>query len=161
MHMSKLDTAKKPFPWRCTNCREKAVREAIIDYIATMEYDGRTYSVEMKKFRVPRCDNCGQVSPDAEALGAITDAFLRQEELLTPAEIRGYREKLNFTQRELAARLGVAEATVSRWENGVQIQQRSLDNLLRLFFGLPQVREILIANQIATLGLGVEPQNAQ
>jgi DNA-binding transcriptional regulator YiaG len=49
------------------------------------------------------------------------------------------------TQKELAVQLAVAEATLSRWETGGQIQQRAMDKLLRLFFGLPAVR-VALAN---------------
>jgi transcriptional regulator with XRE-family HTH domain len=57
-----------------------------------------------------------------------------------------------LTQKEFAAAIGVAEANVSRWENGVQIQQRSSDNLLRIFFGVPQVRNMLMNQQISEIG---------
>lgn len=35
---------------------------------------------------------------------------------MTGSELRAYRKKLNFTQKELADRLGLANNTVSRWE---------------------------------------------
>jgi hypothetical protein len=37
----------------------------------------------------------------------------------------------------------VAVFTLSRWETGAQIQQRSLDRFLRAFFKLPELRETL------------------
>jgi hypothetical protein len=40
---------------------------------------------------------------------------------------------------------------VEALEQGGQIQTRSLDNLLRLFVGLAQVREILATQHISTL----------
>jgi hypothetical protein len=43
----------------------------------------------------------------------------------------------------LADLLGVAVFTLSRWETGAQIQQRSLDRFLRAFFKLPELREAL------------------
>ncbi len=39
--------------------------------------------------------------------------------------------------------LQIAEATLSRWETGAQIQQRSLDKLLRGFFGIEALRRFL------------------
>lgn len=36
---------------------------------------------------------------------------------ITPENIRKYREKLNMSQEEMARDLGVAFATVNRWEN--------------------------------------------
>jgi putative zinc finger/helix-turn-helix YgiT family protein len=90
-----------------------------------------------------RCRNCGEVVLDAEADEQIVQAFRRQAGLLTPEEIRQNRKKLGLTQEELAERLSVAEAALSRWENGWQIQQRSLDKLIRLFFELPETRQFL------------------
>lgn len=37
---------------------------------------------------------------------------------MTPAELRAAREALGLSQRALAERLGVPQATVSRWETG-------------------------------------------
>lgn len=32
--------------------------------------------------------------------------------------LRGFRKKKNFTQKEVATRIGVSEQAVSKWENG-------------------------------------------
>jgi len=149
MHTNNHD--KKPFPWRCPNCRARAVVEATVDYVTQMHHDEREYTVKVAALKTPKCDNCGQVKLDAEALEAITLAFVRQINLLTPEQIRAHRLKTSLTQQELATALGISEAMVARWESGGQIQARSLDNLLRLFFGLAQVREILTTRQIGTL----------
>jgi transcriptional regulator with XRE-family HTH domain len=37
---------------------------------------------------------------------------------VTPDEIRQWRETRGLSQSDLAERLGVRQATVSRWENG-------------------------------------------
>src|SRR5262249_5932204 len=55
-----------------------------------------------------------------------------------------------------AERLGVAPETISRWVNGALIQSRAMDNLLRLFFALPEVRDVLRgASQDPQLGAEV------
>lgn len=38
---------------------------------------------------------------------------------IRPEELKGIRERMGLSQRQLAARLGVARATVWRWEAGV------------------------------------------
>jgi len=48
-----------------------------------------------------------------------------------------------MTQKEAADRLGIAEATLSRWLNETQIQSRAMDKWLRVFFAFPQVRAAL------------------
>ena len=53
------------------------------------------------------------------------------------------RESLGLTQKQLANLLRVADATVSRWETGGQIQQRSMDLLLRAFSDIPALRQYL------------------
>jgi transcriptional regulator with XRE-family HTH domain len=62
---------------------------------------------------------------------------------LQPHEVRAGREGLGLTQKELASYLQIADATLSRWETGAQIQQRSMDRLLRGFFFVPEFRRFL------------------
>lgn len=63
--------------------------------------------------------------------------------LLTPEQIETAIQQLGLKQKELAARLGVAEETISRWINGSMLQTRAMDNLLRAYFALPQLRAAL------------------
>lgn len=63
--------------------------------------------------------------------------------LLTPEQIETAIQQLGLRQKELAARLGVAEETISRWINGSMLQTRAMDNLLRAYFALPQLRAAL------------------
>jgi putative zinc finger/helix-turn-helix YgiT family protein len=135
--------AKKPYPWKCVDCRERTVFEDTVSHEVDFEHDGRKYHVKIDKLRTPRCKKCGLVHPDCEANTAITLAFLAQAQLLTPQQIRDERKRLNLDQHELAERLGVATATISRWENGGQIQQRSLDRFMRVFFASAEVRKML------------------
>ena len=48
-----------------------------------------------------------------------------------------------MTQKVVAERLGITEATLSRWLNETQIQSRAMDNLMRVFFSFPSVRNAL------------------
>ena len=133
----------RPFPWKCGRCRRREIYPTEGEYTTEIVHDGRSYTVTLLSLRTYRCHNCGEVVLDTEADEQITRAFRRQAGLLTPEEIRQNRKNLGLTQEELAERLSVAEATLSRWENGWQIQQRSLDKLMRLFFELPEARQFL------------------
>lgn len=133
----------RPFPWKCGQCRQREVYPTEGEYTTEIVHDGRSYTVTVPSLRTFSCRNCGEVVLDAEANKQISETFRRQAGLLTPEEIRQQRKRLGLTQEELAERLSVAEATLSRWENGWQIQQRSLDKLMRLYFELPQVRQFL------------------
>jgi putative zinc finger/helix-turn-helix YgiT family protein len=133
----------KPFPWKCTHCREKTVRLVVIPYSTQINHDGRSYQVVIPGLEVARCEKCGEVLLHDMATRRISEAFRQGVGLLTPEQIRKKREALGLTQKELANFLGIAEATLSRWETGSQIHQRSLDRLLRLFFAFENVRDAL------------------
>src|SRR5206468_2036653 len=126
-----------------------------VNYTTRVEHDGRVHTVTVPDLSMPRCPNCGHTVRDSAANQRITEALRTQLGLLSPERIRSNREALGLTQKQLADRLGIADATLSRWENGVQIQQRSLDRLMRLFFGLTEVRDRL-ADGAGLLTLGVE-----
>lgn len=130
-------------PWKCRKCGEKRVKPIIVDYSTDVEHDGRSYSIVVPKLEVLECELCHNRNlPDA-SFEKVMDALRQKAELLAPAEIRGSREQLHLTQKQLANYLRVAEETVSRWEKGRQIQQRAMDLLLRLFFDMLEVRQKL------------------
>jgi len=132
-----------PFPWPCSKCHQQTVERGTQPYSTDVQYDGRTHTVEVPEFHVPRCKNCGAIVLDDQANDQITDALRRQVGLLTPAQIRNNRDSLGLKQRDFATLLGVGESTVSRWETGSQIQQKSLDKLMRIYFAIPEVRDAL------------------
>ena len=144
----------RPFPWRCPDCREKAVWEATIDYTSHMKYEGKLRAVHLPELVVPKCRACGEVLFDNEADRQICDGLRREMGLLAPDTILANRKTLGLTQKQLAAELGVADETLSRWENDRLIQSRAMDKLLRLFFAVPEAR--------ATLrGMGDDPRVGQ
>jgi len=146
----------KPFPWKCPKCREVAVRAEIVTYDAEVLHDGKTYKFSVPGLKCPQCQACGQLLPDTEANQQISQAFRLHAKLLIPKIIRGNREALGLTQKQLASALRISEAPVSRWETGTQIQQSSLDGLSRLFFQYPEVRRALMdENAFPQLGITV------
>jgi putative zinc finger/helix-turn-helix YgiT family protein len=155
-----------PFPWTCGKCGEQAVERDSLPYSTVVQYDGRSYAVDVPDLRVPCCKNCGDMVFDDSANDQVTDALRRLVGLLPPDRIRSNRESLGLTQRDFANLLGMGESTVSRWETSSQIQQRSLDRLMRLFFALPEVRDALVGqDRLAELGTQVgerpEPDPAE
>ncbi len=133
-----------PFPWKCGQCRERAVFPVTLDaYKAELDHDGREYLISIANFAVARCERCGAIILDDAANRRLSAALRSAAGLLQPAEIRQAREALALTQKEMANYLQIAEATLSRWETGAQIQQRSMDKLLRGFFAVAEFRRFL------------------
>ena len=108
-------------------------------YSTDLEHDGRKYHVVLADLCVARCENCGTIILDDAASRRLSDALRNEAGLLQPAEIRAQREALGLTQKTLAGYLLIAEATLSRWETGAQIQQRAMDAFLRVFLNRPRL----------------------
>ncbi len=144
---------RRPFPWYCSSCRRKDLYSAVIPYSVEINHDGRLYTITVPELDVPKCRSCGEIVFDDNANEQISEALRAHLHLLTPEQIRGALKTLGIRQKQLAAYLGVAEATVSRWCTGTLIQSRAMDNLLRAYFGIPEVRTALIgAGQDPNLG---------
>ena len=143
----------KPFPWKCGACREKGIVQIQTDYTTDVVHDGRTYSVTVPQLKVLRCTCCEDTVLGEEAEDKLSEALREQAGLLQPHQIRTNRERLGLTQEDLGKELGIANTTLSRWETGSQIQQRSLDKLMRLFFGMPLTR-VALADQELMKSLG-------
>jgi DNA-binding transcriptional regulator YiaG len=92
---------------------------------------------------IPRVSNCGTIVIDEEASEKISDKLREEAGLLKPEQIRAGRARLELSQQDFARLLGVAVATLSRWETGAQIQQRVLNDYMQAFFALPELREYL------------------
>jgi putative zinc finger/helix-turn-helix YgiT family protein len=124
-----------------------------IRHNAHVRHDGRQYEFDIPNLEIPVCQNCGEKVFSVRVDDQINAALRVHLHLLTPAEIAAALERVGLTQKEAAERLGIAEATLSRWLNESQIQSRAMDNLLRVFFAFPQVRRELAAETITHLGL--------
>ncbi len=135
--------AKRPYPWKCGKCRERRVNPVTVDYRAELEHDGRTYPVACRNLEILRCEACGNEMLPDEAYAKLNEALRFHAGLLMPSQIAEKRMALGLSQREFARLLGVASETVCRWENGGQIQQRVMNDLMNAFFKVPELREYL------------------
>src|SRR5436190_6672971 len=134
---------ERQFSNKCGKCRQRAVALETVCYTVEVDHDGRTYEVTLPGLVVPQCSNCGTIALDEEANRQISTAFRRKAGLLSPEQIRQHRVALGLTQQALADLLSVGVSTLSRWETGTQIQQRSLDRFLRAAFVFPELRQAL------------------
>jgi DNA-binding transcriptional regulator YiaG len=112
-------------------------------YQATLEHDGCKYELLVENLPAHRCSNCQTLVLGDEADNLLSNALRRSAGLLSPAEIRAKRDALGLTQAQMANYLRISASTLSRWESGAQIQQRSMDVLLRGFFSIPEFRASL------------------
>jgi len=110
-----------------------------------MKYDGAWYNVRIEGMPEWHCDACGITVTDDDSDTVVQDCLRRHIGLLTADEIRDGRNALGLKQVELAALLGCAAESLSRWESSSILQSRSYDRLLRVFFGVPEARELLRA----------------
>lgn len=150
--IKKAPDMERPFPWRCRHCGKQEVVMTSTEYQAEVRHDGRLYRFTIPNLEIPVCQACS-ARVFTEAVDAqVNDALRNHLKLLTPDQIREGIDRVGLSQKEVAGRLGIAEATLSRWLNKTQIQSRALDNLLRAFLAFPQLREAL-SEDTATLGL--------
>jgi putative zinc finger/helix-turn-helix YgiT family protein len=82
--------------------------------------------------RVCPVAGCETTISNPEAARIHHDAICRALGLLTHDQVRDLRESFGLTQGEFAQLTGIGEATISRWERGLVIQNRAMDNYLRL-----------------------------
>lgn len=151
MTLNKPLKPERPFPQRCGACGKKAVTPATVPHVAEIKHEGKLHKVVVPELRAVRCGACNEVFFTTESDEQITAALRKQLCLLPPEQIRSNRERLGLKQRELAAHLGTADETISRWEGGLLIQSRAMDNLLRLYFTLPEVRTRLSGDQVQVI----------
>jgi DNA-binding transcriptional regulator YiaG len=140
-----MDTVNKR-PRKCMKCRAGTLAPTIVDYSVKMEHDGRVYPIQADHLEVLRCTNEGcksEVLPDHSLL-RLNELLRLQAGLFSPNEIVAKRSNLGLSQKDFAHLLGVATATVSRWETGAQIQQRVMNDFMRAFFDLHALRVYLM-----------------
>jgi putative zinc finger/helix-turn-helix YgiT family protein len=135
--------AERPFPWRCRHCGKSEVVMTTVRYDPEVRHDGRLYSFTIPGLDIPVCQACGEKVFTEKVDEQINAALRSHLHLLTQEEMRTALDRINMTQKVAVDHLGIAEATLSRWMTGTRIQSRAMDNLLRVFFAFPQVRNAL------------------
>jgi len=130
------------------------VFDAVMNYDAEVRHDGRTYAFEAPGIIIPTCKACGEQVFTGQVDRQVRWALRLHLGLLTPQQIRDRLGQLGLTQKDVSDRLGIAEATMSRWLNESQIQSKAMDRLMRLFLGIPSVR-LALPNETHDPDLGL------
>ncbi len=125
---------------KCPTCGEQFFGLVTTQFETSADHDGKEYlgsSLDLVIFS--RRARGNQLVPDASE-EQLMFALRQAAVLLTPEEIRDNRLRIGLSREKLASVLGVTEDTLSRWEAGLLIQTRALDNYLRNPFSLPPIR---------------------
>lgn len=128
---------------KCPECGEGQLHS----FTQTEEFDfdlgDEIVKVRADNVSVKKCDKCGEGMSGPEAAKVRHEAVCRAAGLLAPFEIKAIRDKFGWSQQYLATLTRYGVATVSRWERGRLLQNRSADMTLRAILDCPPFREYL------------------
>ena len=128
-------------------CRDVVRSE--IPFSDTLEHDGQSYRITLDEAKVYFCKSCGNTILEDATVDELYARMRTIAGLLQPQDIVAIRTKYSLTKNDFSRYLGIAEATLSRWEMGAQIQQKSFDKILRAFDVVPQFRVHLSNGEIS------------
>lgn len=120
-------------------CGDGTLVDVRIERTSAVKHDGKLHQVTVKDLPARQCDKCSEIITSSRAHRRIYAELRTMLGLLSPEEIRSRREDARCSQSLLAERLGVAQETISRWENGRVIQSSSHNRLLKHVFGLEAI----------------------
>src|SRR5262249_27233888 len=128
---------------RCSMCGHSPLEPKLID--KTFEYgaDNETITVTARHVPVRLCANCGEVYSGPEAARVEHEAICQALGLMTPAEIKALRERFGWSQQYLADLTDFGIATVSRWERGRLLQNKSANKVLQALRDCSAFRDYL------------------
>jgi putative zinc finger/helix-turn-helix YgiT family protein len=123
---------------RCGVCGEAELQPRVRTERFEYEADGQRIQVVAENVPVRICPACGESFSGPEAGRIREEAICRALGLLTPADLRGLRDRLGLSQADFARLTGIGEASICRWETGQLIQSRAMDRYLRLLIADPE-----------------------
>ena len=105
--------------------------------------------------RCPRCGNYEVSIPNIEGLHRlIARTLIEKKTRLRGEEVRYLRKSLGWSGRDFARHMGVAEETVSRWENDAAPIGPQADRLLRLMVAQGRLTNRYPAERLAQINMG-------
>jgi putative zinc finger/helix-turn-helix YgiT family protein len=136
---------------QCPNCGGTNIETIEKEHTFTYGTDG---DVEQITAKVPakKCLDCGFRYLDAAAHEKCHEALCDHLGVMSPSKIKGLRMYLGLTQSEFAKITGLGEATLSRWERGLVIQNKAYDNYLYLLGLEGNLRKIAEHRRKTSLG---------
>lgn len=123
---------------KCPMCGKVASSQIVENREVSADDDGTLLAYQDE---LMACGACGEryytYKQSLSSSRARAGALRRHAGLLTPEEIRAFREREGLTQAQLESVLGTGPKTVVRWERGTVCQSRAADRLLRLLMANP------------------------
>jgi putative zinc finger/helix-turn-helix YgiT family protein len=118
---------------KCPICGEVTLETRVGKYafVPPPNIPGGAIVIENTKW--DECTACKEQILSLELDNALENERYRRLGLLTPGEIRLIRERAGLDQVGMAKKLGIGDKTYARWESGHSLQNKSSDNLIRLF----------------------------
>lgn len=123
---------------RCPVCGQAELQERVRHERWQEEGNQGTVDVEAANVPVEGCPACGEVFSGPAAWRIKDEARCKALGLLTAAELRAVRERLRLTTAEFAHLTGIAENTLTRWEDGRLLPDRAMDRFVRLLNAHPE-----------------------
>lgn len=117
---------------KCPVCNIGFLETVTSDYSTVIKDGQQEVVITVSNLKREKCPSCNEEFLGPEALKIIEDAKYKQLGLLTPDELKMIREKLGLTQGQISSLLCVGKKSYFRWENGLSIQNKSIDRYIRL-----------------------------
>jgi putative zinc finger/helix-turn-helix YgiT family protein len=132
-----------PNATQCPECGQGQ----LVAFTRTEEFDfdlgDETVKVRAENVPLQKCDRCGTIVSGPAAAKVRHEAVCRAAGLLTPTEIKAIRDQFGWSQQYLAQLTDFGVATISRWERGRLLQNRSNNKVLQALGDCPPFREYL------------------
>jgi putative zinc finger/helix-turn-helix YgiT family protein len=128
---------------KCPECEHGHLVPFTRDEEFDYDMGDETIKVVAKDVPVERCDSCGMIASGPAAAKVRHEAVCRAARILTPSEIKALRDKFGWSQQHLADLTDFGVATISRWERGRLLQNRSNNKVLQAIRDCEPFREYL------------------
>jgi len=125
----------------CASCGDTAMDDRHGDFAYAWPPELSRKPSTFRKADWRECPSCGARLLSSSLIERIETKRYKLAGLLTPAEIKAARTRLDLTQVEMARHLGVGDKSYFRWENGLSIQSKAIDTLIRAVVLFPDALE--------------------
>jgi putative zinc finger/helix-turn-helix YgiT family protein len=132
-----------PIGTKCPECGQGQLLTRTRTEEFDFDFGDETVKVRAENVPVEVCDKCGEVMSGPAAAKVRHEAVCRAAGLLAPSEIKAIRDNFGWSQQFLADLTDFGVATISRWERGRLLQNRSNNKVLQAIRDCAPFRDYL------------------